>query len=113
MNCPRCGKDSRVTETRTVPGNDLRRRRVCIDTECGHRFTTFETIVESNTRHNGAMIIVLPRHIARDLSSSLASLQLRLGTELTAKDAIEPELAKDFGSERSRAEPDDADDPEG
>ena len=41
MECPRCGKQSRVLESRRAEdGTALRRRREC--SACGHRFTTFE-----------------------------------------------------------------------
>lgn len=43
MQCPKCGKNSRVLDTRTAEkGNAIRRRRIC--TTCGQRFTTFEKI---------------------------------------------------------------------
>ena len=43
MQCPKCGKNSRVLDTRTAEkGNAIRRRRIC--TACGQRFTTFEKI---------------------------------------------------------------------
>lgn len=41
MQCPYCGGDSSVTETR-VTADGLRRRRVC--TVCKRRFTTYEKI---------------------------------------------------------------------
>ena len=40
MNCPRCGSGTRVLETRHLPENQTRRRRVCV--YCGQRFTTYE-----------------------------------------------------------------------
>ncbi len=44
MRCPICGKDhDKVTDSRSAQaGNIVRRRRKCL--ECGHRFTTYETI---------------------------------------------------------------------
>ncbi len=41
MQCPYCGRDSSVTETR-VTADGLRRRRVC--TACKRRFTTYEKL---------------------------------------------------------------------
>ncbi len=41
MQCPYCGKDSNVTETREVT-DGLRRRRVC--NTCRRRFTTYERV---------------------------------------------------------------------
>src|ERR1700682_1661012 len=52
MNCPKCEpsqqKGSRVIETRLHrDGRMLRRRRECLS-DAGHRFTTYETVVEPN-----------------------------------------------------------------
>src|SRR5258705_4804747 len=41
MQCPYCGGDSSVTETR-VTADAMRRRRVC--TACKRRFTTYEKV---------------------------------------------------------------------
>ena len=41
MQCPYCGSDSSVTETRYAP-EGVRRRRVC--TSCRRRFTTYEKV---------------------------------------------------------------------
>jgi transcriptional repressor NrdR len=41
MNCPYCGKKSKVVDTRTA-GEGIRRRREC--KSCGQRFTTYERI---------------------------------------------------------------------
>ena len=41
MQCPYCGGDSSVTETR-VTADGMRRRRVC--TACKRRFTTYEKV---------------------------------------------------------------------
>lgn len=41
MQCPYCGEDSNVTETRVVL-DGLRRRRVC--NSCRRRFTTYERV---------------------------------------------------------------------
>ena len=41
MQCPYCGSDSSVTETRYAP-DGVRRRRMC--TSCRRRFTTYEKV---------------------------------------------------------------------
>jgi transcriptional repressor NrdR len=41
MNCPYCGKKSKVVDTRSA-GEGIRRRREC--KACGQRFTTYERI---------------------------------------------------------------------
>ncbi|MBM4466651.1 MAG: transcriptional repressor NrdR [Chloroflexi bacterium] len=41
MNCPYCGKKSKVVDTRTA-GEGVRRRREC--RACGQRFTTYESV---------------------------------------------------------------------
>ena len=41
MNCPICGNDTKVVETREHDnGSSIRRRRECVN--CGKRFTTYE-----------------------------------------------------------------------
>lgn len=47
MKCPKCSySESKVVDTRsTDDGVKIRRRRECI--ECGHRFTTYEKIEET------------------------------------------------------------------
>lgn len=43
MQCPSCGKDSKVIDTRTTDyGATVKRRRECMS--CGKRFTTYEKI---------------------------------------------------------------------
>ena len=44
MDCPYCGKNTRVTDKRKSPGG-IRRRRECL--KCGKRFTTYERISKS------------------------------------------------------------------
>jgi len=46
MRCPFCNSpESKVIDSRTAQKNNaIRRRRECID--CGHRFTTYEYVVE-------------------------------------------------------------------
>lgn len=45
MHCPFCGEnDTRVVDSRLVAeGNQIRRRRECLNEKCSERFTTFET----------------------------------------------------------------------
>ena len=47
MKCPSCGYfDSKVIDSRpSADGSNIRRRRECL--ECQHRFTTFETVEET------------------------------------------------------------------
>ena len=43
MNCPCCGRETRIIDSR--PNSEgVRRRHRCM--ECGYRFSTMETIVE-------------------------------------------------------------------
>ncbi|HAZ64035.1 MAG TPA: transcriptional regulator NrdR [Armatimonadetes bacterium] len=45
MNCPVCGAESRVLDTRTADdGESIRRRRECLADACRWRFTTYERI---------------------------------------------------------------------
>ena len=43
MNCPHCGADTAVLDSRHTADNLMRRRREC--TGCGHRFTTYESTI--------------------------------------------------------------------
>lgn len=44
MNCVKCGKPTRVINSRPAPRNGVRRRRLCMT--CEHRFTTVEAVDE-------------------------------------------------------------------
>ena len=46
MKCPYCShKDTKVTDKRvSQKGIEIRRRRECLNTKCGKRFTTYEKI---------------------------------------------------------------------
>ena len=67
MRCPACKTDlTRVI--RTEPGEDgTRRRRKCLDPQCGHRWTTFESAVV--LAEEGLSIVpgVSPRRATRAL----------------------------------------------
>lgn len=81
MLCPKCERDSRVVETRSVAGNMQRRRRVCSDVNCNNKFTTIETVVETNARHSRAVVLVVPRHLAEAIRKLLAVFDTALGEE--------------------------------
>ncbi len=56
MRCPKCTSiEDKVVDSRiSREGNTIRRRRECL--ECGHRFTTTETVVREDLvvlKHNG------------------------------------------------------------
>lgn len=47
MRCPKCNEQSRVTHSRTSMAEArrdriIRRRRLCLNKVCGHRWTTYE-----------------------------------------------------------------------
>lgn len=46
MNCTKCGKATRVINSRPVKRNGVRRRRLCMT--CEHRFTTVEVVDEQS-----------------------------------------------------------------
>ena len=50
MRCPRCGcQDDKVLDSRsTKEGAGVRRRRECLN--CGHRFTTYEEIIQAELK---------------------------------------------------------------
>lgn len=54
MNCPSCGAESRVSETRRSP-TGMRRRRACA---CGGRFTTLEIVVPDNPNFRGELRLI-------------------------------------------------------
>lgn len=91
MNCPECDADSRVTETRAVAGNMLRRRRRCLSLACDHRFSSIEAIVDSGVRHDDAAVVVLPKRTARELRAALSLIGQHL-------DLHEPSGKVDEGS---------------
>jgi transcriptional repressor NrdR len=45
VHCPFCGEnDTKVVDSRLVAeGDQVRRRRECLNAECSERFTTYET----------------------------------------------------------------------
>jgi transcriptional repressor NrdR len=58
VQCPNCGGDTNVSETRQVGKNELRRRRVCA--VCKQRFTTRERIAPPSLRIEKRRGIVEP-----------------------------------------------------
>ena len=50
MRCPRCAcQDDKVVDSRdTKEGEGVRRRRECLN--CGHRFTTYEEIIQAELK---------------------------------------------------------------
>lgn len=54
MNCPSCGAESRVSETRRSPAG-TRRRRACT---CGGKFTTLEIIVPDRPGFRGELRLI-------------------------------------------------------
>lgn len=47
MNCPKCNNKSCVIDNRARDDMEgIRRRRVCRNKACGHRFTTIELLAE-------------------------------------------------------------------
>jgi transcriptional regulator NrdR family protein len=49
MKCPKCGSDSEVISTRTLPGNTVTRRRQCVRPRCRTRFTTHEAVASATS----------------------------------------------------------------
>ena len=47
MNCPHCGGETTVRDSRPAPNNTFRRRRKCI--ACQRRVTTYESTVNPQT----------------------------------------------------------------
>ena len=56
MICPKCGSATEVTDSRQCSDVNARRRRhACYN--CGHRFTTFETIVDRRIRKSDINVL--------------------------------------------------------
>jgi len=102
MRCPECGNETRVGETRDIAGNN-RRRRVCPN--CGHRFTTIETIVQSNQKYNDVVLIILPRPKARELREALALLDRGLAGELSQHPRSEGAEGEGESAKRAEGDP--------
>lgn len=63
MNCPECGGQTSVIESRPAK-NNIKRRREC--RECGYRFTTFEVRREHARALKDAMEIMHAIQMLRD-----------------------------------------------
>lgn len=84
MRCPAC-KTTLTRVIRTEPGeNGTRRRRKCLDPQCGHRWTTFESSVvvddeegpssKPGTAPSRTTKLVLPSGIELDPEALAAAL---------------------------------------
>jgi hypothetical protein len=73
MKCPNCGglKDKTI-DSRESRGNEVcRRRKQCMD--CGHRYTTYETI--SNTIYDPVSILGRVMGVNKILGDGFCALQ--------------------------------------
>ncbi len=50
MYCPKCSKKTKVVDSRLQSDQVVRRRRKC--RKCGYRFTTWESIMNMNSRES-------------------------------------------------------------
>jgi transcriptional regulator NrdR family protein len=57
IECPKCGGDTRITETRQALSG-ARRRRKCLLRGCDGRVTTIEIVVHEADRVPGGMALV-------------------------------------------------------
>jgi len=57
MNCPECGKDTMVVDSRSTD-DSVRRRRECNE---GHRFSTQEWVIKSNVETRANELLRLTR----------------------------------------------------
>ena len=64
LACPRCQSATAVLETRET-GDNVRRRRRCVNDACGAKITTFEVIVPDHTF--GSDLVVVPRSALQKL----------------------------------------------
>ncbi|MCC7494676.1 MAG: transcriptional repressor NrdR [Fimbriimonadaceae bacterium] len=102
MNCPVCGTNTRVVDSRTAEdGESIRRRRECCAVACGTRFTTYERLEQRLlvvTKRDG-------RRQAYDRAKLLAGLELACTKRpidsqrlVAVVEAIEQELRRQVDS---------------
>ena len=125
MQCPYCGSDSSVTETRGTP-DGLRRRRVC--GACRRRFTTYERTASPSLKRLRRVARYRPklrdddvRRVARDIEAGLldqgfrtvlwsaivaAALQRLEPIDRIAAARLRANYLDDTGAVRLGAEPD-------
>jgi transcriptional repressor NrdR len=73
MRCPKCTSiEDKVTDSRiSREGNTIRRRRECL--ECGHRFSTTETLIReglSVIKRDGRTEIFNPEKLSRSIKAA-------------------------------------------
>lgn len=88
MQCPYCGEDSNVTETRVVL-DGLRRRRVC--NSCRRRFTTYERVGQPSLKVEKRDGSIEPFD-----SEKLLHALLRVGRHRGVKDEVLRRVARDI-----------------
>ena len=75
MHCPVCNSpDTKVVDSRLAEGNRIRRRRECLNPDCGERFTTFEsveTFMPMIVKQNGNRESYSPEKLRRGLTRAI------------------------------------------
>lgn len=94
MQCPICGGDSRVLDTRTAAFFTVRRRREC--ETYGHRFTTVEI-------HSSALSPSHLKRVARGITQRIKTLtrDLEIFARLHENQGRKNQLGKLFGLDKS------------
>lgn len=106
MRCPRCGfEDSRVIDSRpSESGDAIRRRRECLNPECGMRFTTFERREEtpiSVRKKNGTVEPFNREKLMKSLTKATVKRSISYGQLSDLIDEIETDLRNDYRMEVS------------
>lgn len=102
MRCPICGcEDDKVVDSRSVKeGEGVRRRRECL--KCSHRFTTYESIIQSElkvVKKNGVMEDFDRDKIYRGITNACYKRSVSTDTILRLVEEITAALQRDFDKE--------------
>jgi transcriptional regulator NrdR family protein len=93
--CPECGADTSVLETRDESTTHTRRRRICKNAACGHRFTTAEFILDHPRRYRQSDLVIVRRAELQQISQLAARLLHRPPAAVTP----DPEPPRQEGQE--------------
>lgn len=86
FTCPLCGGKTAVKDSRPVPNNIIRRRRLCL--VCGHRVTTFEVEAKRYSEASGLLGLELIRVRAARIFQDISYI----ATHLEAMDDVADEI---------------------
>lgn len=74
MICPKCGGGVNCTDSRAGTRNSVRRRRRCLESNCGFRFTTYETQLPETPLPASAVLFLVG-----EVETAIAGVHAALG----------------------------------